>query len=139
MTENKSQIKDYLADIVQGVLLILWFLASEATEMDFIVTLTGGIFIFGILTVFLVIRRYLDNKKEMAKLKGDAEIEKTKVFYDSTRQLTSESEKKPKIKRSCSFFCFKKHLTRQHGCTNFFPLLVTVNQRFRKKQALTHV
>ena len=61
--------------------------------MDVTLTLGGGIIIFGILTVFLVVRRYLDSKKELVKLKGNTEIEKTKVFYNSTRSQITGSEK----------------------------------------------
>lgn len=61
--------------------------------MDVTLALGGGITIFAILTVFLVIRRYLDTKKELAKLKENTAIEKHKVFYDSTRSLITVSEK----------------------------------------------
>ncbi len=93
MTKNKSQIKNYLADIIQGLLLIIWFLAAEASKMDVTLALGGGITIFGILAVFLVIRRYLDTKKELAELKGKTDIEKHKIFYNSTQSLITNAEK----------------------------------------------
>ena len=94
MSEGKSGIKDYLGDLIASVVLLLWLIASEATEMQPSLALTGGLVIFVIVVIFLISRRYFEDKRVLAKLKAQEEIEKTRIFYDSTRPLASESEKK---------------------------------------------
>jgi len=89
MLEEKSGIKDYLRELAEGIILVLWIIASEASNLSSNITLTGSLVILGILSAYLILQRRAADKSNLAVLKAKLQSEEIKTFAEKVQAPSS--------------------------------------------------
>jgi hypothetical protein len=102
---KKITFKDFLSEFIEGLLLVLWIIASGVTNLSVTFTLLGALFIFGASVAYFISKRYFDTKKEIAKISQEEKITSAKIFWEANKpKLNSESASIEQMARSRTYF-----------------------------------